>query len=199
MGKLTGCELLKIDKEYSIEEAFKIFCRATPDINDHLETLREYGSGVESITEFGVRAGGSTIAWVAARPRKLRIFDIVVDNRFQTARYENWCQELGIDYEYIIGDTRRIEIDPTELLFIDTKHNYHQLKEELSRHGEKVSKFIIFHDTEKFKLISQNKKSPGLMQAIEEFLAQDKSWRMENHFENCNGLTIIAKVPSHGA
>jgi hypothetical protein len=49
-----------------------------------------------------------------------------------------------------IGNTLEVDIDETDMLFIDTLHNGDQLEKELERSASKVKKFIAFHDTTTF-------------------------------------------------
>jgi hypothetical protein len=46
------------------------------DINEHLETLRDYASQCKRITEMGMREGISTIAFLYAKPETLISYDI---------------------------------------------------------------------------------------------------------------------------
>ena len=64
---------------------------------------------------------------------------ISVDNAIDT------CADLGIDFSFHVADTRKIEIEETDLLFIDTEHNYEQIQKELELHGNKARKFILVY------------------------------------------------------
>ena len=79
------------------------------------------------------------------------------------------------------------------MLFIDTWHTHDQLKEELERHHGKVSKFITMHDTETFGIEGEDKKKPGLTDALIEFLFKHKEWKIYKHYKNNNGLTILRR------
>lgn len=111
------------------------------DINEHLPTLFELGKQCKHITEMGVRDVVSTWAFMMANPLKLIGIDIHKSKNVDAAKeaYPKW--------EFIEADTLKIDIEPTELLFIDTLHIYSQLKKELELHSKNVSKYIILHDT----------------------------------------------------
>ena len=94
-------------------------------------------------------------------------------------------------FECKLGNTLEIEIEPTDLLFIDTLHTYDQLIKELELHGNKSKKFIIIHDTETF---GGNKKKKGLEHAYKEFLTNNENWSLLEHFANNNGLTVLKRV-----
>ena len=60
----------------NIEIRYQYLCDHASDINQHLPTLREYGEKVDHITEFGVRSGVSTVAFLHAHPKQLISYDI---------------------------------------------------------------------------------------------------------------------------
>jgi hypothetical protein len=118
----------------------------------------------------------------------------------------NLCNEYSIDYSFQERDVLQLEIEPTELLFIDTLHTYNQLIKELEIHSNKVSKYIVLHDTEHFGRIDEViykhasnvvKLNPttkqGLMTAVEDFLTTElgQSWELHKVYTNNNGLTVL--------
>jgi beta-1,4-mannosyl-glycoprotein beta-1,4-N-acetylglucosaminyltransferase len=172
------------------------------DIYEHLPTLKKYAQECEHITEFGVRTGNSTWGLFAGLPKIMRSYD-----KFYCPAVEKVATEAsrkGINFTFEARDCLQIEIEPTDLLFIDTKHSYDQLLAELRMHSSKVKKYIIMHDTVTFGHKSQDGEewdwkfkdnySKGLVDAINDFLAENKEWRIREIFENCNGLTIIERV-----
>lgn len=202
-----------------IDDLYAAHCARVSDIHEHLPTLKKYGEKCSTITEMGVRKGVSTSAWLAARPKKLRSYDIdgayFLENEDQ--KYKKAAAEIGADFAYIVADVLKIDIEPTELLFIDTWHVYEQLKGELNRHADKASKYIVLHDTETFgtfgedpplrraahtvsealrkvsKVVPEVERKGGLLQAVDEFLAAHPEWKREAHFANNNGLTVLAR------
>ena len=172
------------------------------DIREHLPTLRKYAGKVNHITEFGVRTGNSTVALLSGKPKIMVSYDINDISKHPTkSKWDNNCityNSLGsvirdTNFNFIIGNTLEIEIEQTDLLFIDTSHNYKQLKEELRLHHDKVNKYIIFHDTETYGRISEDGSVPGIMSAIQEFIDTYKEWKIKKVFTNNNGLVIIEK------
>lgn len=174
-------------------EARYLALRDTPsDFNEHMPILRSYAERVERVTEFGV--GRSSWALLRARPKQLRCYDLGDDIR-QVGMRELVAlgRENGIDADFIIGSTLEIEIEPTDLLFIDTLHTYAQLSRELDRHAGKVSKYILLHDTETFGPKGEDGMEPGLIGAVEDFLAKSMDWEMRDRLKNNNGLTILER------
>lgn len=177
----------------NIENKYQELCNTSSDINEHMPVLRKYAEKCNHITEFGVRGIVSTYALLAAQPHTLISYDI---------KNCNWkpLQDAAISYtffEFILGNTLEIEIDPTEMLFIDTLHNYDQLKMELRMHAPKVSKYIVFHDTTTYDYVGESYDGLsrlGIWPAIKEFLEENPEWSIKEKFTNNNGLTILVKT-----
>lgn len=174
-------------------------CDTPSDINEHLPTIKRYAEECKHITEFGVRDVVSTWAFLAAKPEKLVSIDIN-ECPIQYAAAE--ASKNNILFEFIKADTGSnfLNIEETDLLFIDTWHIYGHLKKELNLHAGKSRKYIILHDTTTFGLIPEN-PSPelgeeytiGLWLAITEFLVYNPQWDLLEKYENNNGLTILKR------
>ena len=91
-----------------------------------------------------------------------------------------------------------MELEETDLLFIDTWHVYEQLKTELALHAGRARKWIILHDTQTFGITGETAGHRGLLPALEEFLDGNPVWRRVEHFTNCNGLTILERLKAKG-
>jgi len=173
----------------NIENRLKTLINTPSDINEHLETLYNVAMRCESITEFGVRTGISTTAFLCTG-KKLTAYDI--DKNHEVALLFDVRKNDGFPVEYIIENTLNIVIEDTDFLFIDTEHTYSQLKLELKLHGNKAKKYIGFHDTQTFGVIGAD-GGLGLLPAIIEFLIENTEWRFYLHKTNNNGLTIIER------
>lgn len=176
------------------------------DINEHIETLYQFGSEVSHITEMGVRWVSSTWPLLYSKPKKMVSYDIITNpNIYEVIELAN---EYDIDYKFIEKDVLDVEIENTELLFIDTLHTYNQLYNELLKHSSKSSKYIILHDTESFGQVDEviyahasikiqeiEKNKEGLMNAITDFLTTElgNNWVIYKHYTNNNGLTILKR------
>jgi hypothetical protein len=188
-----------------IESKFRQQCEIKSDINEHIETLYNYSKKCKHITEMGVRWVSSTWGLLYSKPEKMISYDIVKNQNINEVI--TLSNEYGIDFTFIEADVLKINIEPTELLFIDTLHTYNQLSKELKIHSSKVSKYIILHDTVTFgredesiynhasEFVKESTEKKGLMTAVEDFLISDegKEWGILETFENNNGLTILNK------
>ena len=181
---------LVFDQEFNI-------ARDTPsDINEHMEVLKGLADEVDHVTEMGTRTGVSTRAFLASDVT-LRAYDLFLDGRckelFQLAKQE------GKDAEYIEANVLEVEIDETDLLFIDTWHCYDQLYAELTKHAPKVKKYIAFHDTQTYGTRSEEFMgrvgSNGLLPAIIHYMIDNPDvWRFKTHRTNNNGLSVIERI-----
>jgi len=167
--------------QQELENRYKIFCDTPSDINEHLPKLRDYADKCEHITEMGVRGCVSLSAFLVSNAKKVVAIDIL----------KVWTPEVD-KLTFICADDLQIEIEPTDFLFIDTLHNYKHCIQELNLHAKNVKKYIGFHDTFIFGTNGDD-GGKGLLQAITEFLEQNKDWQMEYHTNNNNGLSIIAR------
>lgn len=180
---------------------------ATPsDINEHLKVMYTYAIQCDHITELGVRFGTSTWAFLAALPKTLRSYDINPAFFKDKEKAYRLAKLAGVDYTFTGADVLTIDLEETDLLFIDTLHTYSQLSKELERHSEKVRKFIVMHDTNTFgnkdevvykhaSDIARNHPSGkvGLMTAVTDFLKDNQQWKVVKFLTNNNGLTILGR------
>ena len=189
-----------------INKIYEINHNTVSDINEHLPTLLEYGKKCRHITEMGVRWVSSTWAFLLSQPEKLISYDIVKHKNIDEVI--SLAEEYNINYTFFESDVLKVDIEITDLLFIDTLHTYNQLIQELELHSKKVKKYIILHDTESFGLSDENiyehasnliknkfSEKHGLLNAINDFLEtnEGKNWFIEMKYINNNGLTILKR------
>lgn len=176
----------------NLETMYQAACRTPTDIWEHLPALRFYGSLCRHITEFGVREGISTVALLAAQPHKLVSYDLYFHPNIETLR--NARGRTG--FHFCQQNVLETEIEPTDLLFIDTCHTYNQLAKELVRHHQSVRSFIILHDITVFghqNEIEDGSLKSGLVPALQEFLIEQPNWHIEQLYWNCNGLAVLRR------
>lgn len=183
----------------------KVLTETPSDINEHFPTIFKYGSECNHITEMGVRGINSTWGWLASNPKKLVLYDIQDPSTFggQLEDVADTAKHIGTEFEFHLANVLDVEIDETDLLFIDTWHAYKQLTAELKLHSSKVRKYICFHDTTSYATVDENSyeswgkewksEGIGIWKAIEEFLENNSDWELEHRFTNNNGFTIIKR------
>lgn len=190
--------------ELLIERYYK-HCYKPSDMHEHMPTLKMYADECESVVEMGVRGIVSTYAFLMSKCKNLTSIDIVNPNVHGGNIQEvyDMAASAGIDFKFIQGDTLKLEIEPTDLLFIDTLHAYDQLKQELALHANRAKKYIIMHDTVTFGQFGHTVEEPGMLFpnikglnfAIQEFLESHRNeWAYDRIYYNCNGLTVLKRI-----
>jgi hypothetical protein len=192
---------------HNLEQLVNQLHRTPSDINEHMPTIIKYGNQCETITEMGVRGIFSTWGWLACAPKKLTCYDIHDPSKWggDIQSVYDTAVAYGLNFEFKIADVLKVEIEETDLLFIDTWHAYDQLKQELKLHSNKVKKYICFHDTTSYEFVDESKghentwegqsSGKGIWPAIEEFLDENKdTWILKERFKNNNGFTIIERI-----
>ena len=178
------------------------------DINEHLPTLKKYTEECEVVVEMGVRRIVSTWAFLAGKPKKLTSLDLHNPDKFGGNLQEIYdaVKETDIDFSFVESDSLTYDMEECDLLFIDTWHDYLQLKKELERHHSRVKKYIILHDTVAFGFDDEGDYSDyntprietnlpkGLWGAVEEFLYHNRNWIVWEKKPNNNGLTILKRT-----
>ena len=175
-----------------------------------MPTIKKYASECDSVTEMGTRFVVSTWALVEATPKKIFCYDIKLDFFLEgKLNIEEVCESKNIDFKFIEADTLKVQIENTDLLFIDTLHRYEQLFGELNRHAKDVNKYIILHDTVTFSDVDEfiyqhasdiiktkQTEKVGLKMAIDDFLETENGseWEIHEVYTNNNGLTVLKKI-----
>jgi hypothetical protein len=190
----------------TLDQIYEYLSNTPSDINEHLPTLKKYAEECEHVTEMGVRWIVSTYALLAARPKTMFSIDLQHPSNWgaDIKQVEQYAEGIECKYKFWQTNNLEIEIEETELLFIDTWHSYKQLKAELELHSPKVKKYIMLHDTVLFGHIDETSydmwgwknesDKKGLIPALEEFLENNKEWAIHEVFTNNNGLTILKRI-----
>jgi cephalosporin hydroxylase len=172
----------------SLDEIYEENCRGPSDIHVLLPTLYAYARKISHVTEFGVRSGCSTSAFLAARPKRFVAYDL-----FRSHEVDLLMEAAETPFVFHQANVLEVDIEPTDLLFIDTDHTFDQLDAELRRHASQVSHYIIMHDTVGFDTYDVYSGKEGLGRAWREFLQRESSWSIDFHDERSSGLTVLAK------
>jgi hypothetical protein len=173
----------------SIDKLYEAACRGPSDIHEHLPAMVALGKECRHVTELGTHVGHSTTAWLFARPAVLVCYDL--ERRPEVDVLAKASD--GTYFQFWQQDSLAADIAETELLFIDTLHDYEQLKGELARHAAKVRKYIVLHDTTTFAEQGETPGSGGLWPAVEELLAQG-TFKLLQRYMNNNGLTVLQRL-----
>jgi beta-1,4-mannosyl-glycoprotein beta-1,4-N-acetylglucosaminyltransferase len=115
----------------------------------------------------------------------------------------------GIAFNFWRANDLNIDIEPTELLFIDSLHTYCHLTYELEKFSPKVSKYIAMHDTSWGEPpiddpayqgnyseypSEYDRTKRGLWQAVVDFLQRHPEWTLHERRVNNYGFTILKRI-----
>lgn len=199
-----------------LKNVYDLYCRAASDINEHIPVLCELSRECSSVVEIGVREMNSIwgiLQGLAESPSPNRKY-IGIDLSYPSAGVftlaERLSRENDILFQFIKGNDMMIDIEPTDLLFIDSLHTYLHLTYELEKFSPKVRKYIAMHDTiapwgemdetsylpeaeSKYpKEISRNKR--GLWPAVVDFLHHHPEWELKERRLNNHGFTVLQRA-----
>ena len=201
-----------------VEKKFKMLKNKNSDINQHLETLKNYAKKCDTVIELGVRGCISSWAFLLGllenqsdKDKKIILNDIKECN---IADFLNATKDLNITVECVWKNDLELDIEENvDLTFIDTWHVYGQLKRELNKFSRVTNKYIIMHDTQVDRVLGETVRNGwnakkqseetgipveeinmGLGKAIKEFLENNSDWKTKEVFKNNNGLTILERI-----
>jgi len=178
-----------------IDDIYSWLCMVPRDLDKHLPKLHELASQCEHVTEFTKRRE-STAALLAGRPKILRSYQIEIDPLVDRLRSLAEADEQIESVTIEARDSLAIDpIEPTDMLFIDTRHNAYRLHAELKKHAASVRRYIVLHDTELHGEIGDEKGSPGLLPALRQFMKEHPEWSVLYHTREQYGLTVVGCRP----
>jgi len=174
----------EIFESFALKTRPNIKWKMAGDMPHRIKMLKEKFQGVKNITELGTYQGCSTALWLSLRPEKLTCIDIGTYLDLKT--FQKAADEIGTDFKFIQANSLDITIEPCELLFIDTVHREDHVYQELTRHADKVSKFLAFHDV--------NEELSSTIFGIRKWHKENPNWKI--YYENywlC-GFLILEKI-----
>ncbi|HET9270558.1 MAG TPA: hypothetical protein VFO31_20415 [Vicinamibacterales bacterium] len=191
--------------EPGLQAHYAAACAKPTAIQPHLPRLRDLAAGCDLVVEFGVKKAASSSALLLGAERVIS-YDLVPTPEarlLHAATRDRW--------DYRIGDSRYAPVTDCELLFVDSLHTYEQCRDELARHADAVSQFLVFHDTITFGSIGAQGESGqhrwiytpgtpcpaaalGIRPAIDELMIRDPSWRIRAHYTDSHGLLVLERA-----
>lgn len=184
-------------EDYTLDQLFDWTCTIERDLNEHLPTLKKYSERCDYVAEITKRRE-STVGLLSGRPKRLLTFtsepDPLLMHHLQRAsKTDEGLNESVVD----IRQGRPTEDFPeVDMLFIDDMHNGPAVRHQLQTYGPKVSKYIVFHDTEYHgKVGDAGAESEGILPPIREFCEQNQEWFVAEHYLKQYGLTVLSRVP----
>ena len=171
------------------EKEYQKACAKDTDMCEHLPWISEITSRCKHATEFGVGYAQSTRGFLR-QDIEMHSYDINVYP--ETDAYFKAAIAGGRNVTLHVQSTLKANIDPTDVLLVDSYHSYDQVVQELALHSHKVKKYIFFHDTTLFGDRGQGGEK-GVWLAIDEFLSTHPEWQLVERKTNNNGMTLIER------
>ena len=172
---------------------YRRVCQDPSDFRAHVPVVHDLALGCQTVVEFGVAFGTSTIAPLHA-----------VQGRGTLTSYDlRPCPEIREllqghpDWTFQQADTRTLPgIALCDLLLIDTLHTAEQVYAELVRHAPAVRRYLVFHDTVTFgeRDCGQPGNPLGLRWGIGRYLWEHPGWTL--HYETAadHGLQVYRRL-----
>jgi hypothetical protein len=196
-----------------LRDQYEAACQKPSDICEHVSTLRALAAECSSVVEIGTRSMVSTwgllqgLAENRSPHRSYLGIDLEAPPQEILTKARWLAQENGISFSFWQANDMDIDIEPTELLFIDSLHTYCHLTYELETFSPKVKKYIALHDTSWERVIDDpayqgdyseyppayDRTKRGLWAAVEDFLDRHPEWTLHKRYFNNNGFTILKR------
>ena len=150
------------------------------------DEIKKHLKECESYTEFGIMQGPTLALACLNGIHKIRAYDINLGWYNKAADlFKRYVSDNHLDFKVNEENTLTCTIEPADLLYIDSLHEYKHLKGELTRHATKINKFIIMHDTT---------GRPELVPAIDEFLKANPEWKRITECRESVGFTTLKRI-----
>lgn len=181
----------------SLDELYAEACNKVSDVFMHCPTIREFASRCQHVTELGLNSSGVCISIMAGQPPMFIAYG--KNQNIIDALAKKLPESAGRTHLKVrIGDPLSIQIEQTEMLVLDTYHSYSQLKQELLKHAGSVTKYLVIVSSYAFASRGEDGNSPGIMDAVLEFLEKNNHWEIVFNERKNNGLLILQREPLHG-
>lgn len=159
------------------------------DVKNLLPIYEKYANKSDNITEFRKGQYITTLCFANSNFKEFKTYN---------SEKISLIEEMKIllkerDFNFEVKDSLGVDIKETDLLHLDTKHNYSHVLKELEKHHQKVKKYILIHDYETFGEIGDDGKKPALKQAVKDFVDKNNKWRIKEEFKQSNGLVVLEK------
>jgi hypothetical protein len=199
---------------YGIYEYYSSLTPKYCDIGEHLPELRRLALECPAVIEIGLGPIVSTwgiIQGLSENTAPYRSYLGIDIDQPPISRLNLVSEEAtkhGISFRFLKENDLNINIEPADLLFIDSMHTYCHLTYELNTFSPKIRKYIALHDTSEpwgdcddvayagdysEYPASYNRKKRGLWPAVEDFLRLHPEWVLQSRLFNCHGFTVLKR------
>jgi hypothetical protein len=188
----------------TIEALFHRVKNNPRDLDQHADAIRGLAGEAEHVTAFVKRREWNPML-AAGRPRELVVWQkephgglqqlheaIVAAPEKDGRKIETYTTHEGGDGSASLT----AEIEPTDLLILDTVHSSERLTAELDRHADKCRRRILVRSTGAFGVKAEGEDAPGLFAAMRQFIEDNPEWFVARHEPKQWGWTLLSKDES---
>jgi len=163
-----------------------------PHYCSHHDLIKEFSEGCTSYKELGTHQGASAAAALLAGFKEVHFIDHTLEKyNWQKHLFEKYCEENEVDLNVYECSS----IDPkcaveTDILMIDSLHEWRWTVQELQLHAPLTKKHIILHDT-----TTVNKRPSDIWPGLQMWChASNGMWYINRRNLENVGSTIISRA-----
>jgi hypothetical protein len=212
-------EIVRGTELYSFfRDKYSLLCQRDSEIQEIVPILYEYATNCATIAEIGSSEKLTSNAFIngllnSSRVGKKRMICIDMNVNYQMDIFAILLRKSIIEFKYVPVDNLHTILPKVDLLYIDSWHNYGQLKRELEKHAADVLKYIFLYGTGLDGEVSENVRlgndiayesqvtgytidelQKGVQYAIRDFLEKHPEWKKKEEITYGKGLTILERI-----
>lgn len=195
-------------------QTYEWHCKTPSDINEHIPILREMSYECSSVAEIGVRSLVSTwgiLQGLSENENTKKSYlgiDVEKPPDEKLKKAKRLSREHGIEFTFWHVNDMHIQLEPTDMLFIDSLHTYCHLTYELETFSRNIGKYICLHDTSdpwgnqnditytgdySEYPAAYDRTKAGLWPAVVDFLKKHPEWSLFKQLTSNHGFTILKR------
>lgn len=157
----------------------------------YVDTLKKYTENADTVCEFGVWNGFSSIVFTLNGVKDITSCDIDF-SRCNTDLIESLAKEEGVNLNFVeensVSGNNHYKAD---FIFFDTIHTYDHVKQELERRAGDANKFFAVHDTN----YPPPRKNPTKLvrDAVYEFIDANEEFELELEDKTSTGIIVVKR------
>lgn len=190
--------------DHNLDTLFAWCSRLRRDLDQHAAKIRELAGQAQHVTAI-VKRREWDVFLLAGRPDDVVIYTTERDPLHAVLHHTVERTEVRPDAlrrikHYTVHDSLGLalihQIEPTDLLCLDTIHSAEQLTKELAAYAPQVRRRIVLRGTQAFGERAEGTDGPGLLVALRQYLRQHPEWSVIYHSPRQYGLTVISRDPA---
>jgi hypothetical protein len=187
-GASGGCGCGKPGAEHpSIEKWYEVARTNPSDFHEHVVTIKELADKCEVVSEVAMWGKPSLVALCASNAKAVHSYSPIEKGE--------WHKLKELENDRL--QTRKLdpsqEVEPTDLLFVDTHHTAQTVFDQLNANKDAVRKYMAVHTTETFGEKGDD-GSPGVLVGIRKFVHENREWTVIRHDRNNHGLIVLSRL-----